>query len=73
MKVASIILSILCFLGIVAYWYFLPYHFYIGLIDASSSLGAILANLVLLIITVIVGIPITIILFMLMLIILGDY
>jgi hypothetical protein len=71
-KVGSIIIAIMCFLGIIAYWYFLPYQFYLGLINAGSSWGLIIANLVLFVITIIIGLPITVILFILMLIVLED-
>jgi hypothetical protein len=71
-KVGSTIIAILCFLGIVAYWYFLPYQFYLGLISAGSSWGLIITDLVLLVTTIIIGIPITIVLFIVMLAELED-
>lgn len=48
-----------CLLGIVAYWYFLPYQAYLGLVGAGSLLGPILANIVALVLLTLIGIPVT--------------
>lgn len=48
-----------CLLGIVAYWFFLPYQAYLGLVGAGSLLGPIIANLAALVLLTIIGIPVT--------------
>jgi hypothetical protein len=62
MDVGKFLVGLLCFLGIIAYWYFLPYRFWLGLISPSSTLGAILGNFLILIITMFVGILVTVVL-----------
>lgn len=59
MSAFSKLVGMLCFAGIVAYWYFLPYQSYLALNNARNILGPVAANLAVLIILAIVGVPIT--------------
>ena len=55
------VVSLIFMLLIPAYWYFVPYSLYLNLIG-TTSLWAGVANSVLLVITVLAGVPLTLIL-----------
>lgn len=56
------ILGLFIFLGIIAYWYFLPVQFFWGLIGAGSMWGSIIANTIALWISIMIGIPLSLVL-----------
>jgi hypothetical protein len=53
------LLGILCYLGIVAYWYFVPYQVYLGLINTTKVWTGV-GDTVILVVSIIIGIVITI-------------
>lgn len=58
----SKLVGLLCFAGIVAYWFFLPYQSYLALNNAGNLLGPIVANLLMFGLLVLVGLGVTTIL-----------
>lgn len=62
MTAISKLLGLLCFAGIVAYWYFLPYQSYLALMNAGNLIGPIVGSLIIFIVLTLVGIIVTIIL-----------
>jgi len=60
MSIGEFLVGLLCFLGIVSYWYFLPYQFWLRLVGAGSLWGPILGNLIMFLITTLIGIPLTV-------------
>jgi hypothetical protein len=70
-KLASF-LGLMCFVGIVAYWYFLPLQSFLALINAGNLLGPLFGNGIAFVLLFLVGIPITVVLLIVGLALLGE-
>lgn len=59
MNARGVLIGLLCFAGILAYWYFIPYQVFLGINNAGNLWGPIIANTFVFIISLIAGIILT--------------
>lgn len=72
MTAISKLAGLLCFAGILAYWYFLPYQSYLTVMNAGNLLGPIVVGLTLFFLLTAVGIAVTVILAVLGFVLIRD-
>lgn len=68
----SHLFGVACIVGIILYWYFIPYQCFLALQSSNNLLGLVIANTLLVIATGIIGAVLTIVLGIIVLAILTD-